>query len=83
MTEFELFLLSEYQVKTKLVEHESERSKAFVISISNLLWIKWNRYKESQLLSLILKSLVITELFWTFALVFFEYFKDVFTKRKI
>ena len=75
MTEFELFPLSKYLVGIELVECESERSKALAISTNKFLWIKWNEYEESQLLSLILKSLVITKTFQIFASVFFRYFK--------
>ena len=75
MTEFKLFLLSEYLVGIELVECESERSKALAISTNKFLWIKWNEYEESQLLSLILKLPVITKTFQIFALVYFKYFK--------
>ena len=75
MTEFELFALSKYLVETWLVGCEKDKSKASAMSTSKSLWTEWKEYEGFQLLSLILKSPVMTKTLWMFASVFFRYFE--------
>jgi len=75
MTKSELLALSEYQIGICWIEDDKLRLKKSVIFSKVLLWVKWKRYKESQLLSLILKSLAIIKMFWIFASESLRYLK--------
>ena len=43
MTKFELPLLSEYLVETRLVGYEKDKSKVLVMLKSKLLWTEWKK----------------------------------------
>jgi len=75
ITEFESLLLSEYLVGTELEGCKNEKLKESAFSRSRSLCTEWNKYSESQPLSLILKSLVMTITFWMLTSVSLRYFK--------
>ena len=77
MTKFELFWLFKHLVGTWFIYLEIHKLKESAISVRILQWLKWWGNKRSQLLSLILKSSVMTRTLLMFASVFLKYFKAV------
>ena len=73
--ELELLGLSTYLVETRLIDNNLSRLNKSAISYKWLVCIKWWGNKESQSLSLMLKSLVIIMTLFRSALVFLRYFK--------
>ena len=56
---------------------DNSKLKLLVISLSVFICVEWCKYKGSQLLSLILKSLIMIKTLFKFISVFFRYFKVV------
>ena len=75
ITEFELWSLSKYLVRTRLVGYDSPKERESVIPISKLLWTKWYGYNRSQKLSLMLKLSAITRTLGISTSVSLRYFK--------
>ena len=82
MTKFELFWLFKHLVGTWFIYLEIHKLKESAISVRILQWLKWWGNKRSQLLSLILKSSVMTRTLLMFASVFLKYFKAVWDEFK-
>ena len=56
--------------------------KNSAMSNNKLLWEEWYGYTESYKLSLILKSSVITKIFWISTSTFLKYFKTAWNESK-
>ena len=81
-TKFESWLLLEYLVETQLMGSDRPKLKESAMSNNKSLWEEWCRYAESYKLSLILKSPVITKIFWMSTSVFLRYLKAVWDKSE-
>ena len=77
IVKFEFSWLSKYLVETWLVDLDIHKFIEFVMSVRRSLWMEWCRKEEFQLLSLMLKSPVITKMLLILASVSFRYFKAV------
>ena len=77
ITEFELFWLSEYLVRTGLMSLNKQKFIEFVMLVRRSLQVEWYRKLGSQILFLILKSPVIINMLLILASVTFRYFKAV------
>ena len=75
MTECELLAMSKYLVGTQWVEIDRSKLKEFAMIIRSLLMAEWWGKDGSQILSLILKLLVIINRFGMFTSVSLRYFK--------
>ena len=79
---FKSWLLSEYLVGTWLMGLDRPKLKNSAMSNNKLLWEEWCGYTESYKLSLILKSPVITKIFWISTSTFLKYFKTAWNESK-
>ena len=82
MTEFKFCWLSKYLVGTCSVGLDSSKCKESATSIRISLWMEWYRKCGSQLLSLILKFLVIMRTLLILTSVFLRYFKAAWDKSE-
>lgn len=82
ITEFDLFVLSKYLVGTWLVDLDRHKSIKSTMLVRRSLLKKWYEKDRFQILSLMLKSLIMIKTLWILTSVSFRYFKAVWLKSK-